>query len=264
MTDLRKAIERARDALEPFADACQHLHPALPDDGLSLDGIEVREWRKASDVKAELDALVALLALPEAGEPEVVKRLTDLAEDAARSSTGGLLLAQSVAHEHATDLRVVLAGLANRPSGKPDGDTRAALHEAHRASVTVRESLQRPSGDWADLDENDREALQTVLSDCNDGTQLGTMVVTRRSAVRRMAELLADARDQLRRLRQPGEVSEETVETMCRAYCAASPSDNYWVSADRDNTDGFWNSWKAEKLTAMRAALEALRAGGGS
>lgn len=35
------------EALRPFAEACQHLHPSLPDDGLTLDGIEVRQWRAA-------------------------------------------------------------------------------------------------------------------------------------------------------------------------------------------------------------------------
>ena len=35
------------EALIPFAEACQHLHPALPDDGVTLDGIEVRHWRQA-------------------------------------------------------------------------------------------------------------------------------------------------------------------------------------------------------------------------
>ena len=35
------------EALTPFAEACQHLHPALPDDGVTLDGIEVRHWRQA-------------------------------------------------------------------------------------------------------------------------------------------------------------------------------------------------------------------------
>jgi hypothetical protein len=34
-------------ALRPFAEASEHLHPALPDDGVTLDGIKVRYWRAA-------------------------------------------------------------------------------------------------------------------------------------------------------------------------------------------------------------------------
>ena len=34
-------------ALEPFADACHHLHPSSPDEGVTLDGMTVGEWRAA-------------------------------------------------------------------------------------------------------------------------------------------------------------------------------------------------------------------------
>lgn len=39
--------ERLRGALKPFAEACEHLNPATADDGATLDGIEVRQWRAA-------------------------------------------------------------------------------------------------------------------------------------------------------------------------------------------------------------------------
>lgn len=35
-------------AIEPFAEASTHLHPSQPDDGLTLDGVEVRHWRAAA------------------------------------------------------------------------------------------------------------------------------------------------------------------------------------------------------------------------
>lgn len=35
------------EALRPFAEACAHLHPSQADDGLTLDGIKVAEWRRA-------------------------------------------------------------------------------------------------------------------------------------------------------------------------------------------------------------------------
>ncbi len=40
-------LQAARKALEPFAEAADHLHPSQPDDALTLDGIEVRHWRAA-------------------------------------------------------------------------------------------------------------------------------------------------------------------------------------------------------------------------
>lgn len=44
---LRLIASALLGALKPFADACIHLHPSQPDDGLTLDGIEVRQWRAA-------------------------------------------------------------------------------------------------------------------------------------------------------------------------------------------------------------------------
>ena len=44
---LRAENKALKGALEPFADAACHLHPNQPDDGLTLDGIEVRHWRAA-------------------------------------------------------------------------------------------------------------------------------------------------------------------------------------------------------------------------
>jgi hypothetical protein len=39
--------DRLKDALEPFAEASNYLHPQLPDGGFTHDGIEVRHWRAA-------------------------------------------------------------------------------------------------------------------------------------------------------------------------------------------------------------------------
>lgn len=44
------ALAEAGEALGPFAEACAHLHPSHPDDGVTLDGIEVRHWRRAAEV----------------------------------------------------------------------------------------------------------------------------------------------------------------------------------------------------------------------
>lgn len=40
-------ISTLEEAVRPFAEAARHLHPGSPDDGLTLDGIEVRHWRRA-------------------------------------------------------------------------------------------------------------------------------------------------------------------------------------------------------------------------
>lgn len=47
---LLSALQEAREALGPFAEACSHLHPSQPDDGVTLDGIEARQWRRAAEV----------------------------------------------------------------------------------------------------------------------------------------------------------------------------------------------------------------------
>ena len=51
----RERAERAEarcrvleEALRPFAEACAHLHPSQPDDGVTLDGFEVRDFRCAA------------------------------------------------------------------------------------------------------------------------------------------------------------------------------------------------------------------------
>lgn len=35
-------------ALRPFAEACAHLHPSQPDDAVTLDGFEARDFRRAA------------------------------------------------------------------------------------------------------------------------------------------------------------------------------------------------------------------------
>ena len=40
------------DALEPFAEACCHLHPSLPDDGETLDGFKAADFRRAATALA--------------------------------------------------------------------------------------------------------------------------------------------------------------------------------------------------------------------
>lgn len=41
------ALAAALKALEPFAEASEHLHPYIADDGVTLDGIKVSAWREA-------------------------------------------------------------------------------------------------------------------------------------------------------------------------------------------------------------------------
>lgn len=62
----RERAERAEarcrvleEALRPFAEACAHLHPSQPDDGVTLDGFEVRDFRSAA---------LALTSLPPTSE----------------------------------------------------------------------------------------------------------------------------------------------------------------------------------------------------
>lgn len=62
----RERAERAEarcraleEALRPFAEACAHLHPSQPDDGVTLDGFEVRDFRRAA---------LALTSLPPTSE----------------------------------------------------------------------------------------------------------------------------------------------------------------------------------------------------
>jgi len=40
-------IKALKEALEPFSEAATHLHPSHSDDARTLDGIEVRHWRRA-------------------------------------------------------------------------------------------------------------------------------------------------------------------------------------------------------------------------
>jgi hypothetical protein len=42
------SLREAEGALRPFSEAAVHLHPSQPNDGLTLDGIEVRHWRAAA------------------------------------------------------------------------------------------------------------------------------------------------------------------------------------------------------------------------
>lgn len=57
---LLQALKEAREALLPFAEACCHLHPSQPDDGETLDGIKVGEWRKAAQALAKIDEIGAV------------------------------------------------------------------------------------------------------------------------------------------------------------------------------------------------------------
>jgi hypothetical protein len=50
--EANKRVRALLEALEPFAEAASHLHPSQPDDGLTLDGIEVRHWRAAAQAVA--------------------------------------------------------------------------------------------------------------------------------------------------------------------------------------------------------------------
>ena len=43
-------IAELEEALRPFAEACMHLHPSRPDDGVTLDGFSVSDFRRASSV----------------------------------------------------------------------------------------------------------------------------------------------------------------------------------------------------------------------
>lgn len=61
VAELRERAERAEaqcrvllEALKPFAEACAHLHPSQPDDGVTLDGFEVRDFRRAARAFAPL------------------------------------------------------------------------------------------------------------------------------------------------------------------------------------------------------------------
>lgn len=48
--------ERLRGALEPFAEACSHLHPSQPDEGVTLDGFTCADFRRAYTIWNELRA----------------------------------------------------------------------------------------------------------------------------------------------------------------------------------------------------------------
>lgn len=43
------------DALRPFADAIQYLHPSHPDDGVTLDGFKVSDVRRAAAAIAKAE-----------------------------------------------------------------------------------------------------------------------------------------------------------------------------------------------------------------
>lgn len=45
--ELREMLAEAVEALRPFAEACVHLHPASPNDGETIDGFKVSEFRRA-------------------------------------------------------------------------------------------------------------------------------------------------------------------------------------------------------------------------
>jgi hypothetical protein len=66
MEELRKALE----ALKPFAFAASFLHPSLPDDGLTLDGIEAGAWRRAYTAYEAIDKALALHADQGGGREE--------------------------------------------------------------------------------------------------------------------------------------------------------------------------------------------------
>lgn len=51
---LRALLAECAAVLEPFVEASTHLHPALPDDGETLDGMKVREWRALAALVARL------------------------------------------------------------------------------------------------------------------------------------------------------------------------------------------------------------------
>jgi hypothetical protein len=47
-------MQRAAEALRPFAEACAHLHPSQPDNGVTLDGFKVADFRRAAEVYAAI------------------------------------------------------------------------------------------------------------------------------------------------------------------------------------------------------------------
>jgi hypothetical protein len=47
-------MQRGVEALKPFAEACAHLHPSHPDNGVTLDGFKVADFRRAAEVYAAL------------------------------------------------------------------------------------------------------------------------------------------------------------------------------------------------------------------
>ena len=51
------ALAVAEDALQPFAEAAMHLHPATSDDATTLDGIEAGQWRAAYAAISKIAAL---------------------------------------------------------------------------------------------------------------------------------------------------------------------------------------------------------------
>jgi hypothetical protein len=50
---LRSQLARAREVMKPFGEMAAHLHPALPDAGLTADGFEVRQIRACAAFLAE-------------------------------------------------------------------------------------------------------------------------------------------------------------------------------------------------------------------
>ncbi|MFN3582961.1 hypothetical protein [Phenylobacterium sp.] len=51
-------VRRMVEGMEPFGEASAHLHPSQPDDGVTLDGIEVRHWRRVAALLSEAQGLV--------------------------------------------------------------------------------------------------------------------------------------------------------------------------------------------------------------
>lgn len=49
------ALPEVLDALRPFATAIIHLHPALPDDGVTLDGFKISDVRRAAAALAKAE-----------------------------------------------------------------------------------------------------------------------------------------------------------------------------------------------------------------
>jgi len=46
----------ALEALRPFAEACAHLHPSHPDDGETMDGFKVSDFRHAAAILSQAQA----------------------------------------------------------------------------------------------------------------------------------------------------------------------------------------------------------------